>query len=122
MDKNKMIDVLRYWHVEEFLLPQTLDEPEKLNNFNQQSFTGNLYDILDQIKKLQNENEFNQGENDYVWEFVLYGGIYKVERIKETLLDILDAEDDYEERVQKGQAASYATKHLMKCIMITSII
>jgi len=108
MDKQKMIDVLRYWHVEEFLLPQTLDEPDKLNNANQQSFTGNLHTIFDQIKKLQNDNEFDKDKEDFVWEFVVYGGIYKVERIKDTLLSVLDVEDDFEERVQKGQAASYA--------------
>jgi hypothetical protein len=108
MNNQKMLDVLRYWHIEEYLLPQSLEEPLKLENENQQSFTGNLEEIESQIQKLQHQNNFNSGENNYVWEFVVYGGIYKIEKIKDILLTTLNVKDDYEERVQKGQAASYA--------------
>lgn len=94
--------------MEEFLLPQSLEEPQKLNNENQQSFTGNLDEIDSKIKKLQNENRFKTAEKDYVWEFVVYGGIYKIKKIKDILLHVLKVEDDYEERTQKGKAASYA--------------
>lgn len=107
MDKQKMIDVLRYWHVEEFLLPQSLDAPYKLNEKNQQSFRGSLNEMIDKMKNLASENEGKTYKEAWVWEFYLYGGLYKIEKIKETLLATLNVEDDFEERVQNGMAASY---------------
>ena len=102
-----MIDVLRYWHMEEFLLPQILDAPYKLNEKNQQSFRGSLDDMLDKMHKLASENIGKEHKKSWVWEFYLYGGLYKIENIKKNLLDILGAKDDFEERVQNGLAASY---------------
>jgi len=102
-----MIDVLRYWHIEEFLLPQTIDAPSKLNEKNQQSFRGSLEDVFAKIHKLASENIGKESKKSWVWEFYLYGGLYKIENIKENLLDILGVEDDFEERVQNGLAVSY---------------
>lgn len=107
MKKEKMIDVLRYWHVEEFLLPQTIAEPKKLNNKNQQSFRGSLDEVFSYIGKLAVENKGKVDKKSWVWEFHLYGGLYKVENIKTSLLSALHVESDIEERVQKGVAASY---------------
>ena len=102
-----MIDVLRYWHVEEFLLPQTIESPVKLNEKNQQSYRGTLDEIFGHIHKLAIENSGKTDKKSWVWEFYLYGGLYKIENIKEHLLDALNAEDDFEERIQNGYAASY---------------
>lgn len=108
MTKHKIINVLKYWHMEEFLLPQTLEPAEKLNNENQQSFTGTIEHILEKVQELNKHNIHSKSDNDYIWEFVIYGLIYKIEDIKVTLLSILKVDDDFEERVQIGNAASYA--------------
>jgi len=107
MIKYKIIDVLKYWYIEEYLLPQTLEVAEKLNNEYQQSFTGTIEHIISRIEKLKNDNKYNQDDDDYVWEFSIYGLIYKIENIKTTLLSTLKVDDDFEERIQQGSAASY---------------
>ena len=114
-----MIDVLQYWHIEEFLLPQKLEDVDKINGELQQAFRGSLNEIFPKIDKLRKENEKtiealkikNEPKNEshaYVWEFVIYGGIYKQEKIKDILLEVLNVSDDeFEERPLTGNAASY---------------
>lgn len=107
MTKNEIIKVLKYWYTEEFLLPQPLEPVEKLNNENQQSFTGTLEYIIEEMEKFHKDNQYRKADNDYVWEFIIYGLMYKIEEIKTILLSALKVNDDFEARIQHGNAASY---------------
>jgi len=119
MNTSKMISVLQYWHIEEFLLPQKLEDTNKINGKFQQSFRGKFDEIFPQIEKYIKENQKTiealnaqkkpiDTSNEYVWEFFIYGGIYKQKKIKDILLEVLNATDDeFEERPLTGNAASY---------------
>ncbi|QOG12606.1 DEAD/DEAH box helicase [Arcobacter sp. FWKO B] len=107
MDKTNYLKTLKYWHLQEFLLPQELDEPKKINGKTPtiKAFKGNYSGVINWIYECQRDNS-----DSYFWEFTLYGGIYIVENIKEKLVDIFKVKSDVEERVQKGQAASFLIK------------
>ncbi len=107
MDKTNYLKTLKYWHLQEFLLPQELDEPKKINGkiSTIKAFKGNYSEVMDWIYGCQKDNS-----DSYFWEFTLYGGIYKLENIKENLFDIFKVKSEVEERVQKGQASSFLIK------------
>lgn len=103
MKNNDSLKILNYWYTQELLLPQKLELPYKLNNSNTSAFKGTLeqsFTFIQQTKR--------QTQTGYGWEFILYGGIFNLEKIKHTLIEALHASDDFEERPQYGDAASYA--------------
>lgn len=108
MNKENYLKTLKYWHLQEFLLPQNLDEPKKINSKSsiQKAFKGTYSEVINWIYKCQRDVE----SGGYFWEFTLYGGIYIIENIKENLLDIFKVKSDVEERKQNSQAASFMIK------------
>lgn len=103
MKNDEYLKILKYWYSQELLLPQKLEPPHKIKGSNITSFDGTLDEVYAFVHKTK-----RQVPAGYGWEFVIYGGIYKIEKIKSILLDILHVSDDFEERPQFGNAASYA--------------
>ncbi|WP_373070980.1 AAA domain-containing protein [Sulfurimonas sp.] len=103
MNNDKLLKILKYWYSQELLLPQTIENPSKINNFNQKAFRGTLSEASNFI-----QNTKHHVKPGYGWEYILYGGIYKIEKIKQTLINVLNVSDDFEERTQYGNAALYA--------------
>ncbi|MGM0520298.1 MAG: AAA domain-containing protein [Campylobacterota bacterium] len=107
MDKANYLKTLKYWHLQEFLLPQEVNEPKKINGKTPtiKAFKGEYSEVMDWIYKCQRDNS-----DSHFWEFTLYGGIYILENIKNNLLDIFNVKNDVEERIQKGHASSFMIK------------
>lgn len=103
MENGEILKILKYWYSQELLLPQKLESPHKIKSPNIVASKGSLDEVHAFIQKTK-----RQVPAGYGWEFVIYGGIYQIEKIKNTLIDALQASDDFEERPQYGNAASYA--------------
>lgn len=104
MNKNHVLKTLKYWHIQEFFLPQTLESPKKINGKSEtiKAYRGNNQDVINWIGQLSADTSLR-----HYWQFTLYGGIYKVEKIKKRLLEIFKTEDNVEERAETGEAASF---------------
>lgn len=107
MSNSEYLKTLKYWHLQEFLLPQSLAEPKKINGktVSSKAFKGNCEEVVLWINDCKNKSY-----GDYYWEFTLYSGIYKLELIKDILLDLFEVKSDVEERPQFGNGATFLVK------------
>ncbi len=98
---------LEYWHIQEFLLPQSLESSDSINKDlkgTRKAFEGNTNNILKWIGEISK----CPLEKGLVWQFMIYGGMYKVNDVKEQLLKIFDETDDTESHEIKDNAATFA--------------
>jgi len=103
---EEKLNTLRYWHVEEFLIPQEIATPKKIKEQkNSTSEIGTLDKILFEMKKVSKSSN-----SSYQWSFILYGAIYPVENILNVIEDILPQtkNNSFEERPPSGMAGTYA--------------
>jgi len=110
MSDNTALNTLKYWYMEEFLLPQEIDSPAKMKKTNK-----NLFAEKGEFSKIMRETELKIKENitakdEYVWDFTFYGGMFKVDKIRTTIEAIIPSTkfSGFEERSPSGYAASYS--------------
>ncbi|WP_067178174.1 DEAD/DEAH box helicase [Sulfurospirillum sp. UCH001] len=107
MSDIELKKILEFWHIQEFLLPQSLENIDKINDDTKslrKAFAGNTNNVVKWIyEKLK-----YPPKDDYIWQFMIYGGIYKIEDVKKQLLTFFDEEDDVESREIKDNAATFS--------------
>ncbi len=104
------LNTLKYWYMEEFLLPQEIDTPKKMKRSNPKLFVerGDFKTILNALFQKVEDNK-NSVNADWKWEFTFYGGMFKVDNIRDRLEKAIpDLKfSGFEERTPSGYAASY---------------
>jgi len=106
MINSDSLKILEFWHLQEFLLPQSLEDIKKINDDKKglrKAFQGNIQETIVWINNMS-----KQPPQNAIWQFMIYGGIYKIEDVKEQLLTYFKAKDDVESRAIKGNAATFA--------------
>ena len=111
MFQDTALNTLKYWHMEEFLLPQEVDSPAKMKRTNKKLFVekGDFKTIINATKmKIDENNSYPNAE--YKWEFTFYGGMFKVDNIREIIEKVIPSTkfSGFEERPPTGYAASYS--------------
>lgn len=102
--KQTILNALHYWHSQEFFVPQPIESPVRINGKTPliKAFRGVKNEVIEWINEQAQENS-----DSHHWHFSIYGGIYKIEDVRNELVEFFKVNDNIEERPTTGEGASY---------------